>query len=84
MMFNFIRKLFSRKKNDKNNAEHVQEIVQQLQEPAQPVIAEPVQEKVQEIKPAQPDPDRKEKICQNCGAPNDTFVDKCWLCKKGI
>lgn len=32
---------------------------------------------------AKEDP-RPQKVCTNCGAPNDKFVSKCWLCKSTV
>ena len=29
-------------------------------------------------------PERPQKTCPKCGAPNDAFVGKCWLCKSEI
>ena len=30
------------------------------------------------------EPDRPEKTCQKCGAPNDVFVEVCWMCKERV
>lgn len=70
-MFEFLKKLFRRKK---------------AEEPTQPAPTP-----VPEEKPAEPVKTetcvvegREQKVCSKCGAPNDKFVHKCWLCKSDI
>jgi len=75
-MFNFfakLRKLFSRKKEEKPHEQIApQEVPAETEEPV----------KAEEKKPQEVT--RKEKICEHCGAPNDDFVRKCCLCKRDV
>ncbi|MBI4018118.1 MAG: hypothetical protein HY368_00745 [Candidatus Aenigmarchaeota archaeon] len=71
-----IKKLFSRRKEEPPRQQQPPEAQQPIeikQSSAQP-----------EQKPQRKDPERPEKICQRCGAPNDVFVKKCWLCKQDV
>jgi hypothetical protein len=87
-MFGFLKKMFKKKEG--------QQTVGQKQEaelPAAPVQEreieeETTQQKMEKMaakeKSLSSDPDRPEKNCPKCGAPNDTFVDICWMCKEKI
>ena len=76
-MVNFfarLKKWFSRKKE-----EVPQEVVQEA-----PVAANEEPQPVKEEKKEPYEGMHKEKICEHCGAPNDDFVRKCWLCKRDV
>jgi len=78
-MFGWLKKAFSRKKKEEQPVK--QETVElppvkEAKEPAAPSQIAP--------KKNPGDPDRPEKICQKCGAPNDVFVDICWMCKEKV
>lgn len=71
--FSRIKGIFSRKKKTEESS------------PAPEQVPEPIEQKVEEKKEEQPKENlRKEKLCEHCGAPNDDFVKKCWLCKRDI
>ncbi|MFH0832870.1 MAG: hypothetical protein V1900_04075 [Candidatus Aenigmatarchaeota archaeon] len=69
-IFDFLKKLFKRKKEE----------APPVETPAATEI--PVMVTPQEEAPTPEE--RKQKTCPKCGAPNDEFVSKCWLCKSDI
>lgn len=73
-----VKKLFSRKKSASEEA--VTEQPSEVKEPQQEIVQETVKEEAK----APREPERKQKTCPNCRAPNDVFVHKCWLCKNDI
>jgi hypothetical protein len=89
-MFGFLKKIFKKKEG--------QTPIGPQQEVALPAAAEIKEREVVEEETTQQkmekmaakeksfsgDPERPEKNCPKCGAPNDTFVDICWMCKEKI
>jgi hypothetical protein len=76
-MFGWLARIFKKKEKKEEPKETVELPAQS--EPAQTGQKQPI--------PAKTDPsapDRPEKTCAKCGAPNDTFVDVCWMCKEKI
>lgn len=80
-MFGFlerIKKLFTRKK------EGAQEEAAEVKEPENQQHKGLQEAEIKEEAKALGEPERKQKTCPNCKAPNDVFVHKCWLCKNDI
>ena len=80
-MFNLIKRLFSRRKEDQKGSDQQAEstVAQENR-----TLIDTFEGKKPEKNAPKPEEPRKEKICANCRAPNDVFVDKCWLCKKNV
>jgi len=91
-MFEWLKKIF-RKKEDKPAEEPVKATEQDIQQ----AMKEVPEREIEEDGPAQrmekmaarekelsTDPHRPEKICAKCGAPNDKFVNVCWMCKERV
>jgi hypothetical protein len=84
-MFGFLKRF--RKKKEQHP-----EPKQEVALPAEPVQEREVEDtdkgKIERMaareKELSGDPNRPEKMCPKCGAPNDTFVDICWMCKEKI
>ena len=78
-MFNFLR----RNKREQERPEPRQEV----RLPAEPVQEREIIDEDRSLKKMETDstePKRAEKNCPRCGAPNDTFVSTCWMCKEKI
>ena len=86
--FERIKKLFSRKKEGNMAASKET----QFAEIKEPEIKQEILDEMKDIHQKEPEnhdkppkqPERRQKTCPHCNSPNDTFVHKCWLCKKDI
>jgi ribosomal protein L40E len=76
-MFGFLKRLFRRKKKEEVPSEQPKEV------PLEAVAAEEPKPQEKKAETAVVE-GREQKVCPKCGAPNDKFVHKCWLCKSDI
>lgn len=77
-MFDWLRRLLGRKKQEEDMIEIQQMPEETYNKPAQEQPAE-------RLAPhSTHEPERPEKMCPKCGSPNDKFVHKCWMCKAEI
>ena len=75
-MFGWLSKIF-RKKQEK-----IEEVKQASEAQIQEAMKEVPEREIEEERPKTLE--RKEKMCPKCGAPNDVFVNICWLCKENV
>lgn len=82
-MMGWLRKIFGSKAKEEQKEEPKKITEQEIQEAMKDV---PEREVVEDEAKTSPEmrPERKEKHCPKCGAPNDDFVDVCWMCKERI
>jgi len=79
-MFDWLRRLFGRKKAANENLVEIKHEPARTDEEPQPM--EQPQERM--APHSTHEPDRPEKTCPHCGSPNDKFVHICWMCKAEI
>lgn len=90
-MFAWLRKIFGKKQQPEEPTPAAAATAQK-QAPVEDVpereIEETPQQRLEKMvkkeKELGTDPKRTEKTCPKCSAPNDEFVEICWMCKERI
>ncbi len=91
-MFGWLRNLFKKKEEKpveqakKATEQDIQHAMKEV--PEREIEEEGPEQKIERMaareKELGADPSRPEKTCAKCGAPNDKFVNVCWMCKEPI
>ncbi len=90
-MFGWLRNIFRKKEKASEGASpqaaappEVKEQVAEREVEEEETPRQKMQKMAAREKELAGDPDRPEKVCQKCGAPNDRFVGVCWMCKERV